>query len=983
MSDPVRDQLTREQAVRALLDKRAGYTPGWLPTAGGPANALLQIAGRYLERLDHDLDGAARFARVAFLDALGERRIQAQAAEAPVVFLLSSTATRDAAVPAGTLLRAAPDPRAPERPLASFVTLRSFVATRSRLARVYSVSPAEDRYGDHTPHLGGSFRVLEADQPVEHTFYLGCDLFNLPKACDASTDPPPELQVRFDFRRPLGEKSPPLPIAWEFLAEGGWYPLEDLSEGEAGPSGSLFGKEVAALRKVFGPASKKTKLHGHESYWIRARLLAPLLPLGVDGLGRLPVVDRVFASLRTRVTGLRLDAAMFDAMTLDVSRPFFPFGRFPRTHDTVYLACKSAFERPNARITLDIKSEADFLRPRALAAPPAPPLVWEYFDGSNWSALAPVEVKGALTFLRPANWQESKVFGKQNYWLRVRLAAGDYTEPGVAATLSTPAQPPIVNAPVIKSVTISYEQALGPETVPFGVTSNDFIERDRSTELAIDGRTFLPFSCDPSGDVALCFAFDLPLPSGLVSLYVECDDDQGSGEHSRFIWEYGTTDGWRPLSVVDNTSSLSRSGTLEFVGPWDASATEGFGGSLYRIRARLKQGADPTPIQVRGLWHNATLARNERPYPETQLGTSSGNSEQIFNVPAAGVPVLEGEIVEVREWTRGEGAPVLPGDRLEGQRVVTRGGEPSEIWVRWSARDTLLASGPEDRHYSVDRATGSIRFGDGLNGRIPPPGARLVLKHRSGGGPDGNVDAGFINQVTSSTVSGVDRIYNPLPARGGSFSEPLDEAVVRGGHRLAHRDRGVSAVDFEWLARESTPAVARARCLPTTGPGGLGDRGFVTVIVVPHGDEAQPKPAPELRRRVREFLQTRVPAAIANKIRVVEPRYAPLKILATVLPARDANVSRCEGDVRAALDVFLHPMKGGVRREGWEMGEPVYLSQVAVVLGRVASIERTLVLRMQLDGAEQGEVARVPSDAIVCSDRHELSVSFEEIPDGA
>jgi hypothetical protein len=74
---------------------------------------------------------------------------------------------------------------------------------------------------------------------------------------------------------------------------------------------------------------------------------------------------------------------------------------------------------------------------------------------------------------------------------------------------------------------------------------------------------------------------------------------------------------------------------------------------------------------------------------------------------------------------------------LDGSAVVSAAnGSYSEV-------DSLLGSGPNDRHYVLlvdqnDRAT--IRFGDGTNGA--PPTGTVQVAYKTGGGSDGNVDAG-------------------------------------------------------------------------------------------------------------------------------------------------------------------------------------------------------------------------------------------------
>ena len=57
----------------------------------------------------------------------------------------------------------------------------------------------------------------------------------------------------------------------------------------------------------------------------------------------------------------------------------------------------------------------------------------------------------------------------------------------------------------------------------------------------------------------------------------------------------------------------------------------------------------------------------------------------------------------------------------------------------WISISSLAEAGPEDKVFALDRETGTLVFGDGIHGNIPPIGATLTVSYRSGGGAVGNV----------------------------------------------------------------------------------------------------------------------------------------------------------------------------------------------------------------------------------------------------
>jgi hypothetical protein len=89
-------------------------------------------------------------------------------------------------------------------------------------------------------------------------------------------------------------------------------------------------------------------------------------------------------------------------------------------------------------------------------------------------------------------------------------------------------------------------------------------------------------------------------------------------------------------------------------------------------------------------------------------------------------------------------------------------------------------------------------------------------RYWSGGGVVGNVGAGTIT-VLKSSIPYVAWVNNFSPALGGTDSEDVEHAKLRGPRTLRTRERAVTAEDFEILALQSTPAIARARCYVISG----------------------------------------------------------------------------------------------------------------------------------------------------------------------
>ncbi len=400
-----------------------------------------------------------------------------------------------------------------------------------------------------------------------------------------------------------------------------------------------------------------------------------------------------------------------------------------------------------------------------------------------------------------------------------------------------------------------------------------------------------------------------------------------------------------------------------------------FGTPRTWIRARLQTGGDPRPIQLNGLYLNAVWASQTQTVEDELLGSSTGQVNQVYFFRQS--PVLEGEIIEVRELEGARADVELPILQQEIQRQglpadvirlvrnpVT--GRVSEVWVRWQQQPNLLFSRPDSRHYLIERSQGRLIFGDNVHGGIPAVGSNNILarRYRTGGGLVGNVPAGAVKELLG-VVPAVQGVFNPKRAEGGADGELVESVRTRAPRTVRHRQQAISLSDYEALAREASPAVAVARVLPTTHPSGREAAGWVRVIIMPQSQDAEPQPSFELRRRVKDYLSARMPASVAGRISVTGPTYLPIGVEAAIAPLDFGLAGQVfEAAVKVLRD-FLHPLTGGPEGQGWPFGRDVFLSDVAAVLEAVPGVDYVQTLNLLLENVPYGERIDVPPDRIV------------------
>ena len=467
--------------------------------------------------------------------------------------------------------------------------------------------------------------------------------------------------------------------------------------------------------------------------------------------------------------------------------------------------------------------------------------------------------------------------------------------------------------------------------------------------------------------------------SGSATLVTAAGDVKPAPERVRLEWEYWNGVEWAGLLVRDDTANFTLAGLVEFLAPADFVRREEVGRDLYWIRARWRAGQYEAGPRLRRALLNTVMAAQTVSIFDEVLGSSDAGKSQRF--AATRKPVLSGERLEVREpeepsWAERE--TILKEGGGDAVRVVRDDtGRPVETWVRWLNVPDFYGSGPRDRHYVLDRLTGEIRFGDGLNGLIPPRGAGnlRLARYRTGGGAGGNRAAGTVTQL-KTTVPYIDEVTNVEPAAGGADAEARESLVERAPRTIRHRDRAVTLEDYEDLARLASPDIARAKCVPLydlAADGGEEIRlGTVSVIVVPRSGGAKPQPTLELINRARDFLAARrVPT---GDVVVVGPEYVRVDVEATVGVASLEGAGEVEAEVLRTLARYLHPLTGGLDNRGWDFGRRPHRSDLFALLESVAGVD--YVHTLNVVEAEERAGAGATDRFLVYSGRHRIGLTF-------
>ncbi len=1011
--------------------------------------ALIQVFARFSELVIERLNKAPEKNFLAFLDLLGVSPLGMEAARVPLTFSLAPGATHHAVVPAGTQV-AAPAGKQSPKPVI-FETESELIVTAAQLDSLLTKDGMLDQYRD----LGVVLQATAGPQsdtasiPTEapaapicripHSLYIAVPVNTASTSLD-------QLRLHFVLdegatpvadQRSLQWEIRSMPDAASAAAPAGAFEPRVLTP-EVDETRDLTRSGDVFFRNV--PQAVSFAVNGGSAPWLSCSLLTPMTASvePADGMLRQsqsPVVKEVTAEVQVAKSSLAIEQAFHDSQKLDLTKDFSPFGERPKIGDAFYLASREAFSDPDTTVTLQFQlsnpdtTGPDVGIPRTKTHDTQ--LAWEFWDGKAWAELGTtgkhlrfgaeegdvldtyfvdetesLSKNGKVSFRFGRPPAESNLNGQKNYWVRVRIAAGDYGRDlqyrKDEATGTLAATPATWAPPSVRSVKLDY--VVKKTSVPRAIRYNDFQYAE-----VMPGAPYRPFIPVAAADAppSLYFGFtvgtpalpansatrarvphsehDTHFPRLPVSAYVLLENRTAQrrevtvADQTASRWEYWDGFEWKTFTVADRTEGIRKNGLLQFLVPADFAQSNEFGRQRYWLRMRQNPGDAVPPI--RAVLLNTMTAVQGLTVVNEILGSSNSEPNQKFQTTQPSV--LTEQKLEVRE-------PTLPAmrERDELRRHAPQGEDPiqptnetpgkTEYWVTWSEVSNFYASSSRDRHYVVDREKNEVLFGDGLCGLIPPPlpaNVRLT-RYRSGGGLAGNQPAQAIKQLVSA-VPYIQKVTNWAPASGGSDAEQTVATLERGPRLLRHRGRAVTAEDFEDLAQLASREVARAKCIPQfdliADPNA--DRripGFISLVIVPRSDDPKPVPSSDLLDRVYSFLESRRMAT--TELVVLGPEYVSVDVDAEIVVESLDNASDVERRVTQAIKAYLHPIHGGANRTGWDFGRLPQRFDLYVLIEQIAGVSHIRSLRMNMVADRQG--AEKTRHFLICCGRHQVTMTL-------
>jgi hypothetical protein len=988
MQPPKIDTRDKQDLIDQMKMMAPYYTPEWRfsPEDPDPGSTLfLLFADMFHENIKR-MNRVPVKNLVAFMNLFDVSLLPARPASAFLTFRLNVGMREPVLIPAGTQVAAQG-----EQGDILFETERALLLTPASLAAAFLTSRKHDTIMQiPESFIDASKAGLSAPTPLfqlqegvnlqEHVLYLEhSHLFLLRETARI------EIEIGHS-RKPQEEPTickqlvDPALAEWLYATENGWQPFDKVE---------AAGNRVILHKMQLGELVEQP-LSGHSGRWIQCRMkrtadhIPTIADLGLE-LDRIQVKTDYVDNLNRG--GIAPDIMFYNDVQADADSGFYPFGDQFSPYGTFYVSSKEALSKLDGLITLSFglkiianrfQTEQDqvvdwkLIMKKSRFERPNPPIVavaqviWEYWNGISWVRLdagreaerlfyRPGQdlVRQQVKFRCPQDMEEAFVNSHLNYWVRARIIQID----NLYSVL------PIHHSPWMEDVSLSYEY---PEESTYKLhrclTLNHTAILDQTQQSRGHAGLFQPFFHMEVEHPSLYLAFDLPPVKGPLSLFASVQPQKFTERDIPLLeWEYwrtgafGEAPRWSPLKVLDDTNGLTRNGTVQFAGPVDFQRNTWFGHEGYWLRIINRDnkyddfsGTTALPV-LNGLYLNTIRAVQQESvtneYPDPRVGDIASEF-QLSRTPVVSETVWVDETGKMAEE---EVRRHIEQGTLELDVIRDTDGYIYRLWVKWHPIAHLSDSGSEDRHYTIDRTFGRIRFGDGIHGKVPPQGGleQIKVNYTVTRGKEGNVGAGQIASLQNS-IAFVGGALNPEAAAGGCDAENQESAMRRGPQQLKHRGRAVTAKDFEWLAREAYPNIARVKCLANYNALVEPDIGCITLVILPQEGVGGLAAFPELKRHVERYVLQRASnlVALPDRIQVIQPAFLEISVTAYVAVQGIEEIVPTELEAIARLQRFLDPLSGNYDGKGWEIGQDIHLSMFYALLKSIHSINHVEKLYM-------------------------------------
>lgn len=638
------------------------------------------------------------------------------------------------------------------------------------------------------------------------------------------------------------------------------------------------------------------------------------------------VVDLVLSGIRL---GLERGELIPEIKRLDgadtKAEEFYPFGEPMQLLAECCMDCAEAFSKKGAAITIsfelgythreeklelpdiNIEYKAIMKRPPEVAYTKpamvcADRIVWEYLSKTGWKRLLEDEASEKMmngesegnvevTFVCPTDMVTMEEADEPR--LRIRLLKAD----------NIYKIPAIYKSPVIRHLRIAYSYE-GREQTPLAAYTRNNYQMQDCMERFVTGVNTQIFYATERAERSMYLCFDESIQGMPFSLYFDLDNY--SNLPIDFTVEYSRQDDFKPIHIVDGTSGMLNSGSMQFLISSDMAKRTLFGkeGYFLRFTGYEKEYPDYRLPIIKGIYPNVAKVENR------------STSEEYFYIDdkneALSVKLKKENLKQISVWIH----------EKDGQ---------NDEWVEWKQATHSYEYG---RVYHVDMAQGIVNFGSFAFSDISlsDNGPEIMIKHRNYEGAAANLPKNSLQTMRDSNRF-VSEVTNLFSTYGGydAYTEKSTTDYITGV--LRSRNRAVTEGDILDLLRQTSYSVVSMKCGLDVDVLGNEAPGKATVAVLTKEYDKGTHIFHEIRGEMKKKLEEEGSfLAMGREVDIVQPHFLRLNLRLWLEKETMENAYNLQNMAYAVIEEFIDPIKGGLNGEGWKIGSFPRVSQIRAYL---------------------------------------------------
>ncbi len=550
-------------------------------------------------------------------------------------------------------------------------------------------------------------------------------------------------------------------------------------------------------------------------------------------------------------------------------------------------------------------------------------VAFEYFNGTGWKKLpTTTDIRGIFanedqtgrlefSFLCPDDWEEQVTGPYEGRSIRIQITKAE----------NCYMRPCLHYYPEIKNLMISYTyedryvDAERAETI-IGTSRREI------TSMLQSEKGYMTFLAGSYTEDALYLGFSKAMESGPVSLlFTLADSMQYEGLKCRF--EYMSSEGFKPMKVLDYTQEFTRSGVIMFLPPADMRPSTFEGRTAFWIRIiRNRISEDPDAHEnlpmVEDICLNAVQVSNIETKPAQEYYVDKVEQNMRFFLGVNHILDVDVWVNEIGRHSR-ERMLLMAEEDPDNTMIETDSlGGITAFYKRWFETDRLeTATNP--RSYQLDRLLNFIIFGDGVKTWIPSVTDDVALRVtvRCCNGKEGNVEENRIVEPQGNLVY-IGHISNPVKAYGGSDIEDLDTALARGASILSSRNRLVTMQDYTRAIYAYSDTIHQVKGIVGQVKNGNAKAGDLTFVLLMKDYAEGSYAFHRIVGGLMNYLIRRSELTVSeSRLHIVEPTFVELSVSVWINVINVDESFEIQDQMRQTLAEYLNPITNKALKIGF------------------------------------------------------------------